>query len=50
MHVRAILVALALVTFTTATTAEDWPGWRGPRSDGTVTDHGFPLTWSATDT
>ena len=29
--------------------AEDWPGWRGPRSDGTVTDTGFPLTWSATE-
>jgi outer membrane protein assembly factor BamB len=28
--------------------AEDWPGWRGPRSDGTVSDSGYPLEWSAT--
>ncbi|HEX4609270.1 MAG TPA: PQQ-binding-like beta-propeller repeat protein [Urbifossiella sp.] len=28
--------------------AEDWPAWRGPRGDGTVTDTGYPLTWSAT--
>lgn len=27
-------------------TAEDWPIWRGPRTDGTVVDTGFPLTWS----
>ena len=26
--------------------AEDWPGWRGPRADGTVSDSGYPLTWS----
>lgn len=25
--------------------AEDWPGWRGPRADGTVADRGYPLTW-----
>ena len=29
--------------------AEDWPGWRGPRGDGTVTDTGFPLNWTATE-
>ena len=29
--------------------AEDWPGWRGPRADGTVADTGFPLTWTATE-
>jgi len=28
--------------------AEDWPSWRGPRSDGTVTDTGYVTTWSAT--
>lgn len=49
MHVRAIVAAFALLAFATAIAAEDWPGWRGPRSDGTVTDHGFPLTWNATD-
>jgi len=29
--------------------AEDWPSWRGPRSDGTVTDTGYPITWSGTE-
>lgn len=28
--------------------AEDWPAWRGPRSDGTVAETGFPLEWSST--
>ncbi len=27
--------------------AEDWPGWRGPRGDGTSADTGFPLHWDA---
>jgi outer membrane protein assembly factor BamB len=29
--------------------AEDWPGWRGPRGDGTSTEKGIPLHWSKTD-
>ncbi len=47
MRGRHLLAALAFVASGTAL-AEDWPGWRGPRSDGTVTDKGFPLTWSDT--
>ncbi len=26
---------------------EEWPGWRGPRGDGTSRESGFPLRWSA---
>ncbi|HTU92440.1 MAG TPA: PQQ-binding-like beta-propeller repeat protein [Gemmataceae bacterium] len=26
--------------------AENWPGWRGPRGDGTSHEKGLPLTWS----
>jgi outer membrane protein assembly factor BamB len=26
--------------------AEDWPGWRGPRGDGTSFEKASPLTWS----
>lgn len=48
MHARSFLVALFLAAAATAT-AEDWPQWRGPRADGTVTDTGFPVTWTATD-
>jgi hypothetical protein len=29
--------------------AEEWPGWRGPRGDGTSTETGIPLHWSATE-
>lgn len=27
--------------------AEDWPGWRGPRADGTSKDQGFPVEWDS---
>jgi outer membrane protein assembly factor BamB len=27
----------------------NWPMWRGPRGDGTVTEKGFPTRWSATE-
>jgi outer membrane protein assembly factor BamB len=40
--------AFGLALAAGVSTAEDWPGWRGPRSDGTVTDTGFPLTWTKT--
>jgi outer membrane protein assembly factor BamB len=29
--------------------AEEWPGWRGPRGDGTSREKGIPLTWSETE-
>jgi len=28
--------------------AEDWPGWRGPRGDGTSAEKQVPLTWDVT--
>ena len=37
-----ILVATSLVQ------AEDWPGWRGPRRDGTTVGTGYPTSWSDT--
>jgi outer membrane protein assembly factor BamB len=27
---------------------ENWPGWRGPRGDGTSLEKNVPVTWSAT--
>jgi outer membrane protein assembly factor BamB len=45
---RSWLVAAVLFLGGPAS-AEDWPGWRGPRADGTVTDKGYPLTWTATE-
>ena len=28
---------------------EDWPGWRGPRGDGTSSEQNLPTRWSATE-
>jgi hypothetical protein len=33
----------------TAAVAEEWPGWRGPRGDGTSSDTHLPTKWSATE-
>jgi len=49
MQTRLFAISLSLAVVTGLATAEDWPAWRGPRSDGTVTDKGFPLTWTAKD-
>jgi outer membrane protein assembly factor BamB len=49
MLARLLLVVSVGVALVGSTGAEDWPGWRGPRSDGTVTEAGFPLTWTAKD-
>ena len=29
--------------------AEDWPGWRGPRGDGTSLEQNIPIKWSQKD-
>lgn len=40
-------LSLAIVLlFAVSTRAEDWPGWRGPRGDGTSLDRNVPLRWS----
>ncbi len=39
---------LLLVLFTTTLRAENWPGWRGPRGDGTSAEKNLPTEWSAT--
>ena len=37
------------VAFSSSTIAENWPGWRGPRGDGTCAEKGLPTTWSTTE-
>lgn len=49
MRSRMFFSTLSLVLISGFIFAEDWPGWRGPRSDGTVLDKGFPLAWSPTE-
>src|SRR5262249_58959134 len=46
MRVRTTPAGVVLPLACGLAPAEDWPGWRGPRSDGTVSDSGYPLTWS----
>ena len=42
MRLRTIAAILAL---TGAAQGEEWPGWRGPRRDGTSAETGFPVRW-----
>lgn len=46
---RGILGLIICAIASLPATAENWPGWRGPRGDGTSKDKGFPTKWSATD-
>jgi outer membrane protein assembly factor BamB len=47
---RQISLAISLFFLVSSSwlQAEDWPGWRGPRGDGTSIDTGFPIQWTAT--
>ncbi len=47
-HLVAALTAAACIWGTPAG-AENWPGWRGPRGDGTSTDKQAPTQWSSTN-
>jgi outer membrane protein assembly factor BamB len=38
-----------LLVLTAAARAEEWPGWRGPRGDGTSAEKDVPSHWSQTD-
>src|SRR5690349_4071257 len=47
----AFVVILALLTLagSKAAVAENWPGWRGPRGDGTSLEKHVPLRWSESE-
>ena len=45
---KTAFVLLCLIVTQTAL-AEDWPQWRGPRLDGSSTEKGLPLMWTATE-
>src|SRR4051812_40355473 len=45
---RPALLVLTSMLFAASVSAEDWPGWRGPRGDGTSEEKNVPLEWSAT--
>lgn len=46
---RLFICALISAGGVSEVLAENWPGWRGPHSDGTSSESGFPIKWSATD-
>ncbi len=37
-----------ILIFSDAALAENWPGWRGPRGDGTSMEKNVPIRWSGT--
>src|ERR1700741_3828803 len=49
MVMKAFGVAFASLVLATGLHAEEWPGWRGPRGDGTSTETTIPIRWSATE-
>jgi outer membrane protein assembly factor BamB len=46
---RATPAGAFLLLIVCTVCAEEWPGWRGPRGDGTSLETGIPLHWSRTD-
>jgi hypothetical protein len=49
-HVRATFLPSLMVgvlSFAGSAGAENWPGWRGPRQDGTCLEKGVPTNWDA---
>jgi outer membrane protein assembly factor BamB len=40
--ILSLLAAAGLLT-------QEWPGWRGPKGDGTSDETGFPVRWSLTE-
>ena len=51
MDTKTLLCVTTLIvaTLVAPSRAEDWPGWRGPRGDGTSLEQNIPTRWSATD-
>jgi outer membrane protein assembly factor BamB len=43
---RTIIAVPLLLLCALPLLAEEWPGWRGPRGDGTSRETGIPLSWS----
>lgn len=41
--------ALVLLALSSASFAEDWPCWRGPRGNGTSLETGLPMKWGPTE-
>ncbi|MBW3543892.1 MAG: PQQ-like beta-propeller repeat protein, partial [Planctomycetes bacterium] len=42
-----VLLVACLIALSNSATAENWPGWRGPRGDGTSREQNIPIRWNA---
>ena len=42
-------IAIFLLLVSISVCAENWPGWRGPRGDGSSTEKNLPVKWSAAE-
>jgi outer membrane protein assembly factor BamB len=49
MKRRVVLNLLLWIAVPAVACAEDWPGWRGPRGDGTSSETNLPIRWSPTE-
>ena len=42
---RVAFIITVVLSVSESVCAENWPGWRGPRGDGSSLDQSMPLTW-----
>src|SRR5207245_10060505 len=40
---------VVVLLLTSGAHSEQWPGWRGPRGDGTSAETDVPIRWGSTD-
>ena len=48
LRLMALIALIGLLAAASAAWAENWPGWRGPRNDGSSLETNIPLDWSGT--
>jgi hypothetical protein len=46
VHLRVVLVVVSFAFTLSTVSAENWPGWRGPRGDGSSFDKNAPMKWN----
>jgi outer membrane protein assembly factor BamB len=45
----SVLTAFVVCLFASSVSAENWPGWRGPRGDGTSLEENAPISWNGAE-
>ena len=49
VYLHLVFLAMLISIAQSPAAAEDWPGWRGPRGDGTSLETNLPTKWSGSD-